>query len=189
MSKKVHLAVLDANNNPSSIRIPAKVNKKGIIDLDSNKEFQSLLASLGHSKSKKTNTNINNKTPKTASKCEKKAPPPVKKQKRIKANLKINKYKKQPIPESTKALAWDRWIGNEIGKCKCLCCKSLEITQRNCHFGHIVAEANGGNITINNLRPICQKCNNSMNITNMKQFIKKYEYHQTNCKCSICSSR
>jgi hypothetical protein len=34
----------------------------------------------------------------------------------------------------------------------------------------LVAEANGGKIQIDNLRPICAVCNNSMGTINMKDF-------------------
>ena len=38
--------------------------------------------------------------------------------------------------------------------------------------GHIVAEANGGDTIVSNLKPICQNCNSSMGTKNMKEFMK-----------------
>ena len=38
--------------------------------------------------------------------------------------------------------------------------------------GHIIAEVNGGETNVSNLRPICQNCNSSMGITNMDDFMK-----------------
>jgi len=38
--------------------------------------------------------------------------------------------------------------------------------------GHIVAEANGGDTIVSNLKLICQNCNSSMGIKNMKEFMK-----------------
>ena len=40
--------------------------------------------------------------------------------------------------------------------------------------GHIIAEANGGELKLDNLKPICGSCNSSMNTCNMNDFIKKY---------------
>jgi len=63
-------------------------------------------------------------------------------------------------------------IGEEIGKSKCVCCKSTYITQMSFHCGHIIAESRGGETIVSNLRPICQNCNSSMGQTNMDDFIK-----------------
>lgn len=88
----------------------------------------------------------------------------------------IHKSKrKQHIPATVKRLVWNRYIGEEIGKSKCLCCKTTDITQLSFHCGHVIAEANGGRIQVDNLRPICQNCNSSMGTMNMKDFIKKYK--------------
>ena len=43
-----------------------------------------------------------------------------------------------------KKLVWNTNIGEDIGKTKCLCCKSTDITQLSFNCGHIIAEANGG---------------------------------------------
>jgi len=71
-----------------------------------------------------------------------------------------------------KKLVWNMHIGEEIGKSKCLCCKSTYITQLSFHCGHIIAEINGGETIVSNLRPICQNCNSSMNTKNMDDFMK-----------------
>lgn len=52
----------------------------------------------------------------------------------------------------------------------CMCCKTIYITQHNFQCGHVVADANGGSTNVNNLRPICTLCNQSMGVTNMKDF-------------------
>jgi hypothetical protein len=46
----------------------------------------------------------------------------------------------------------------------------LRVTQHNFHCGHVIAEANGGRIHVENLRPICSVYNNSMGTMNMKEF-------------------
>ena len=43
------------------------------------------------------------------------------------------------------------------------------------HCGHIISEFNGGNLDVENLKPICQPCNSSMKTMNMDEFIKKYK--------------
>ena len=38
------------------------------------------------------------------------------------------------------------------------------------HCGHVVAEADGGPTTVENLRPVCATCNLSMRTQNMEKF-------------------
>jgi hypothetical protein len=82
------------------------------------------------------------------------------------------KKKKQAISSTMKRLVWNTHIGEEIGKSKCLCCNTTDITQLSFHCGHIIAEAIGGETNVSNLRPICQNCNSSMGTKNMNDFMK-----------------
>jgi hypothetical protein len=82
------------------------------------------------------------------------------------------KTKKKTISATIKKLVWNTNIGEEIGKAKCLCCKSTDITQLSFNCGHIIAEANGGNTIVSNLKPICQNCNSSMGTKNMNDFME-----------------
>jgi len=82
------------------------------------------------------------------------------------------KSKKKAISATIKRLVWNTNIGEDIGKSKCLCCKSTDITQMSFNCGHIVAEANGGDTIVSNLKPICQNCNSSMGTKNMEEFMK-----------------
>ena len=77
---------------------------------------------------------------------------------------------KKAIPKTLKICVWNKYIGEDIGKTKCLCCKITDITQLKFHVGHIIAEANGGTLDIDNLKPICESCNKSMKTTNMDYF-------------------
>ena len=70
-----------------------------------------------------------------------------------------------------KRLVWNINIGEEIGKEKCVCCKSTDITQISFHCGHIISEKNGGETIVSNLKPICQNCNSSMATKNMNDFM------------------
>jgi BMFP domain-containing protein YqiC len=82
----------------------------------------------------------------------------------------VNKKKKSKITQAMRIVCWNTHIGEEVGKTLCLCCKTNSITQHNFHCGHIVAEANGGLTCVDNLRPICAVCNNSMGTSDMKDF-------------------
>ena len=84
------------------------------------------------------------------------------------------KYKKRNIPIALKISVWNKYIGEEIGKTKCLCCNDRFITQMQFHCGHIISEINGGKTNINNLKPICSICNFSMGRKNMDEFAKEY---------------
>ena len=85
--------------------------------------------------------------------------------------LKCNKKK---ISATLKRLVWNKWIGEEIGKSKCLCCNVTDINQMSFHCGHIIAESKGGDTILSNLKPICQNCNSSMASMNMDDFMCKF---------------
>ena len=70
--------------------------------------------------------------------------------------------KKQSIPKPLKDQVWDTYIGKHYGIGKCQCCLIAEIDSKSFECGHVKSEATGGKLTINNLRPICGKCNRSM---------------------------
>ena len=93
-----------------------------------------------------------------------------------------SKPRKQNIPKTLKIDVWNHHVGEEIGKTKCLCCKTKDITQLNFHCGHVLAEAQGGRLEITNLRPICASCNLSMGTMHMDEFIKKYGYDKIRVK-------
>ena len=96
----------------------------------------------------------------------------------IQRKSKINKNlktAKKTIPKKLKTEIWNKHIGEDIGSTMCLCCKKTKISQSNFHCGHIVAEANGGETNITNLKPICAQCNLSMGTVNMNDFMKLFE--------------
>jgi len=77
---------------------------------------------------------------------------------------------KKTIPKVVKDLTWQRWIGDDIAKAKCLCCGINEIKMNSFHCGHVISEALGGSTTVDNLRPVCATCNLSMRTQNMEKF-------------------
>jgi len=88
--------------------------------------------------------------------------------------VKNKNYRKKSIPKSLKKQTWDKWVGPSIGATKCLCCEHEEIRQIEFHCGHIIAEADGGSTTVDNLLPICAQCNLSMGKMNLYEFKKEY---------------
>ena len=77
---------------------------------------------------------------------------------------------KKSVPKIIKDLTWQKWIGDDIAKAKCLCCGVNDIKMNSFHCGHIIAEADGGPTTVDNLRPVCATCNLSMRTRNMLEF-------------------
>ena len=83
---------------------------------------------------------------------------------------------KQKIPKSVRVAVWNTYIGNNIkGKCYVGC--GEEITVNNYECGHIISEKNNGEVTIQNLRPICSTCNKSMGTQNMHDFKQLFLHH------------
>jgi 5-methylcytosine-specific restriction endonuclease McrA len=73
-----------------------------------------------------------------------------------------------------RVIIWNHYIGEDIIKHKCLCCKKVTISNTNFDVGHVLSEKNGGTHEINNLRPICFACNHSMGSENMIDFVVKF---------------
>ncbi len=89
---------------------------------------------------------------------------------------KIKKYKsKEKIPATIKNSLWRKYFNKNING-KCCCCKVENISIKNFDCGHVISEKNGGDICLDNLKPICRLCNSSMSTMNMDEFIKKYGF-------------
>lgn len=78
---------------------------------------------------------------------------------------------KARIRQTLRRLVWNTYIGELVGKSPCYCCRSKSITPFDFHCGHVVAEANGGPVHLDNLRPICAACNVSMGTMSMPDFM------------------
>jgi len=84
----------------------------------------------------------------------------------IKAN--ISAYKRKAV--------WRKEFGdNETGLCPISFCDNIlkKGVKGGFQCGHIISEYNGGVTEVNNLRPICSGCNQSMGKTNWEDWIKK----------------
>ena len=82
--------------------------------------------------------------------------------------------KKKAIPKHVKTLVWNKYIGGDKAKAACMSCRQEEIGIRSFHCGHVIAESKGGDMTINNLRPICAACNGSMGTMSMNEFTSQF---------------
>ena len=74
--------------------------------------------------------------------------------------------KKQKIPLALREQVWILYLGDRQFKHKCNVkwCENM-ISPFNFEVGHNIPESKGGATNIDNLRPICSKCNKSMGNT------------------------
>ena len=84
------------------------------------------------------------------------------------------------IPATVRNTVWYKYINK--GDPKCFCCKTEPITKGNFECGHIISHTEGGDMSIENLRPICSLCNKSIGKINMIEFMKTYGYDKANIK-------
>jgi 5-methylcytosine-specific restriction endonuclease McrA len=75
-------------------------------------------------------------------------------------SLENYKVRKVAIPKHIRSAVWDRLFGNRtIGKC--LTCNG-ELNVHHYEVGHVISEANGGTLELDNLTVQCSMCNKSM---------------------------
>ena len=87
----------------------------------------------------------------------------------------LKKYNKEKIPKGIRKAVWNIYIGRDQINAECYVgCAGL-ISMDNFQCGHIQAESKGGDTDIDNLRPICDTCNQSMGTENMLDYMKKYK--------------
>jgi len=80
----------------------------------------------------------------------------------VKKSKNDKKYKKATIPKAVREQCWIATMGEKYkAKCYISWCKN-EINVFDFHVGHDVPESKGGELDINNLKPICARCNLSM---------------------------
>ena len=95
-------------------------------------------------------------------------------------NIENIKKVKQKIPIKLRNMIWTKYVGNTITGI-CFCCRKNTITsfsgeKNTFEAGHIKSEHNGGEININNLLPICKKCNRSMNVKHWDFYVNKNKF-------------
>jgi len=82
--------------------------------------------------------------------------------------------RRKKAPKQIKTLVWNKYIGSDVAEAPCVSCRTAKISNRSFHCGHVIAESKGGDMTINNLRPICADCNGSMGTRSMNEFTKEF---------------
>lgn len=71
-------------------------------------------------------------------------------------------YKKKKIPKALAEQVWITTMGHKFdGKCKVKWCHN-RISAFDFECGHNIPESKGGKTTLDNLFPICARCNRSM---------------------------
>jgi 5-methylcytosine-specific restriction endonuclease McrA len=76
--------------------------------------------------------------------------------------LSVSPYRKTKIPKALREQAWLKSMGHRFeGKCKVTWCKN-KINVFDFQCGHNIPESKGGKTTVENLFPICGRCNMSM---------------------------
>ena len=88
-------------------------------------------------------------------------------------DIKTDKSKK--IPSAVRKIVWNTYIGKDNTTGKCLVCSSEDISHTNFECGHVKSRVNGGDVTVDNLRPICGNCNKSIGGNDMDEFMDKYK--------------
>jgi 5-methylcytosine-specific restriction endonuclease McrA len=85
------------------------------------------------------------------------------------------KYKKQVIPDALRDSVWIKYHNiNTEGICYCCGSKITKFkTEEKCTWqcSHVLAEARGGQLHIDNLRTCCKSCNCSMGDMNLYAYI------------------
>ena len=75
---------------------------------------------------------------------------------------KNNNYKKQYIPKALREQVWITQFGKTFEhSCYIKWCKN-KINVFDYHVGHNIPESEGGKLCLENLKPICSRCNHSM---------------------------
>lgn len=79
---------------------------------------------------------------------------------------------KKTISKAIKEEVWQKYMGNVFSS-KCYCCNECTITSTSFSAGHVLSEKEGGEVTVDNLRPICLNCNLKMGTEHMFTYAKR----------------
>ena len=96
-------------------------------------------------------------------------------------------YRKKTIPKAIREQVWLESFGKVYEhKCYVRWCKNV-ISVFDYHVGHDVPESKGGDLSIDNLKPICSRCNTSMgDHYTIKEWINLTKEKEKTC-CSCCT--
>jgi len=96
-------------------------------------------------------------------------------------------YKKKTIPKAIREQCWIQSFGKSFEhKCYVSWCENM-INPFDFHVGHDKPESQGGTLDVNNIKPICARCNLSMSdnytITEWDKLSEKKDKRRYNCIC------
>ena len=83
-----------------------------------------------------------------------------------------SKIKSRMISRPLRRAVWNKHVGEHVGSHLCFCCDLSVVSQLTFEVGHVISVFEGGTLDVENLRPICSSCNQSMGSMNMIRFIK-----------------
>ena len=97
--------------------------------------------------------------------------------------IKVKKYKKKTIPKAVREQVWIKYCGRRFThKCYVKWCQN-RISVFDFQVGHDKPESKGGTLDIDNLKPLCSRCNHSMS---NNYTIKEWNnLHSKKCCCII----
>ena len=83
----------------------------------------------------------------------------------------FNVVKSHSVGRNRRKEVWTKRNGESVmGKCYC-CEENLHILDMEC--GHIISHYHGGSTELENLEPICKKCNSQMGVMDMDKYMGK----------------
>ncbi len=77
-------------------------------------------------------------------------------------------------PAPLRAKVWVTYIGLDVGQTDCPMCEITKISPFQFHCSHVISKAEGGECSLENLRPLCSICNESMGKRNMLDYAKQF---------------
>ena len=98
----------------------------------------------------------------------------------------MKKCKKDTIPKAIREQVWLATFGKKYeNECFITWCRNI-INVYDYHIGHDIPESKGGSLDVNNLKPICSRCNTSMsdNYT-IQEWIQLTKPKKNKCSCFI----
>ena len=91
--------------------------------------------------------------------------------------------RKETIPKALREQTWLQTIGKKYdSKCYIPWCNNI-ITVFDFHVGHNIPESKGGELTIDNLKAICSRCNLSMGDRYTIDEWIKFKKKEKKCLC------
>lgn len=96
--------------------------------------------------------------------------------------------KRRALPLPLRKAVWEAYVGSSINSV-CFVCESAQISfGTTVEYGHVLAVANGGTDTVENLRPICSACNKSMGTQNLLEYKSALNHAKTDQTLAICAA-